>query len=817
MNATNTKKFSAKVITLAVQGAMLAMFATPLVAFGDDQPSPEVMALTKPTNSVDIGAENVSAGSDKFGEYNGLNKKGVYMNGDFSVRGGDAYDSFSGGEGTKRWDFNGTDIGTTSRNINGSVNDQGKWNLGFGFDQLRHQITDTFQTPLAGTMGGNNFTLPSNFGYINTGNVGAVSSSANGQFKPKGTQILAPSQLADFNTPNIYSDRENASLSAGYNFDRQWSVKFDFNQLLQSGAKLISAGTDGISTNGPFGAASKSAGEAPIMLMNPTNYKTDTFNLALNWSGDKGYASVSIFSSIFTDSNTSVSFPNPYASGGTLTNANANSQAFSAAGYPVDYLSTAPNNTFNQLNLNGGYSFTPATKLVMGFSYAQNNQDNTYMPGAVMQTGGLPQNNLSGSVLTTNTNMKLTNQTTKDLALSAGLKFNERDNNTMSSIYKWYDIGGNGAGQAESAVNTPMSNSKMQVELAGDYRIDRNNRVHLALEQENISRWCNSSLANSGQLLMTAGQIASQGVAPSSYANANSCAQVPNSSENKVVADYKLKASEDINLNAGYIYAKRISDLNSTYYNPMHAKNEGYNALGYVAFFDASRDEQVVKVGANWQANDKLSLGLNGRTTRDEYTESTLGVQNGHAESANMDATYNYSENNLVSAYVSWQERQRNLDNGVNSRGTVPTQVWGNNMTDNSTTAGLNGKQKKALGGKFGFSEDVTYSIDKSNYSTSPYLSGVSNSATCSLATSLVCGSTPDIKSDMLRINLAGSYEIDKASKVSLGYMFQRLISTDYYYNALQYGYTATSVMPSNQQAPGYTVTVISASYAYSF
>jgi len=812
---TNKELLNVSKLTLAVQGALIAMLAMPMVAFADDS---EVKTLTQPTNSIDIGAENVSAGSDKFGEYNGLNKKGVYVNGDFSIRGGDAYNSFSGGEGTKRWDLNGTDIGTTSRNFNGSVNDQGKWNLGFGFDQLRHQITDTFQTPLVGTMGGNNFTLPSNFGFINTGNAGSVASSANGQFLPKGTQILSPTQLADFNSPNVYSDRENASLTAGYNFDRQWSVKFEFNQLMQSGAKLISAGTDGTaaSLTGPSGSAFGK--EDPIMLMNPTNYKTDTFNLALNWAGDKGYASASLFSSIFTDSNNSVSFPHPFVSSATLlNNAQPNSQVASGGiAYPVDYLSTMPSNTFNQLNLNGGYSFTPSTKLVMGFSYGQNNQDNSYMPGAVMQTGGLPQNNLSGSVLTTNTNVKLTNQTTKDLALSASFKYNERDNNTMSSIYKWYDIGY----ATESAVNTPMSNSKMQVELAGDYRINQNNRVHLALEQENISRWCNSATANNGQALTAA--------APAGFTGtytANSCAQVPDSTENKFVADYKLKASDGVNLNAGYSFSKRISNLNSTFYDPLHANAQGYEKPGYVAFFDASRNEQVVKVGVNWQANDKMSLGLNGRATRDEYTESTLGVQNGHSESANMDASYNYSENSLVSVYVSWQERQRNLNNAYGNDQTV-NNVWSNNMTDNSTTAGLNGKQKKMLGGKFSFSEDVVYSIDKSNYSTAIPFNFSStrtgnttyvSSAYCGGVEYQLCGSTPDIKSDMLRINLAGSYQIDNASKVNLGYMFQRLISTDYYYNALQYGYTPSTVMPSNQQAPGYTVTVISASYAYSF
>ena len=62
-----------------------------------------------------------------------------------------------------RWKLNGANLGTTSRSLDGSVSDQGKWKLNLGYDELRHNITDTFQTPLQGNPGGNNFTLPARF------------------------------------------------------------------------------------------------------------------------------------------------------------------------------------------------------------------------------------------------------------------------------------------------------------------------------------------------------------------------------------------------------------------------------------------------------------------------------------------------------------------------------------------------------------------------------------------------------------------------------------------------------------------------------
>ena len=61
-------------------------------------------------------------------------------------------------------------------------------------------------------------------------------------------------------------------------------LKADFSRLDQSGAKLIGAAALGRgATTGTWRA------EAVAILMNPTNYKTDTFNLALDWVGDKGH------------------------------------------------------------------------------------------------------------------------------------------------------------------------------------------------------------------------------------------------------------------------------------------------------------------------------------------------------------------------------------------------------------------------------------------------------------------------------------------------------------------------------------------------
>jgi hypothetical protein len=116
------------------------------------------------------------------------------------------------------------------------------------------------------------------------------------------------------------------------------------------------------------------------------------------------------------------------------------------------------------------------------------------------------------------------------------------------------------------------------------------------------------------------------------------------------------------------------------------------------------------------------------------------------------------------------------------------------------------------MGGKLELVGDLSYAFDKSRYSTQvPYL------ATCGNAATLTCGDTPDIKSTLLTFKLTGTYQVDKKSRIALAYQYQKLKSDDFFYNSYQYGFTPNRVMPTNEQAPNYSVNVVAVSYIYNF
>ncbi len=766
---TMNKNFKLSVLAVAVAGALSA-----LPAQADDQ---EAAALKTPSNFLELGPIYNSADSAKYGEYTGLDRSGWYLGGNLGVRGGNAYSNNEGG-GTERWSIFGDDLGLTSRNLRATSSNQGSWSVGVVYDELRHYITDTYTTPYMGAMGNNVFTLPSNFGTASN------------------TTALNTTQLGAFHPLEISSTRANTTFNSNLIINSRWNVSFDYNHLDQSGAKLMG-----------FGAAALNGanGEVVSILPMPTNWQTDTINLALNWKGDKGHMTGSYFGSLFRNNYNQVTFET-FGGANTLQN-----------------MSTAPSNMFHQLNLSGGYAFSDRTKLAGNLSYGRNTQDTGFVVDPGMMVSPAPRSSLGGLVNNSHGDLKLTDQTTRKLKLTAGIKYDERDNQTSSNIYNFNAISGE-TGSIANYPNTPLSTRKYLVELAGDYALAQRQSVRVAYAYEDVSRWCNQYAVNAG------------------YPAGTNCVVATATKDNRLDATYKLKANDSLDFRLGYLYSDRNSNFDpnaiaafiGTKGNPVTATTlvPGLNAgdfPGFYPMFDASRTEQGPKANVNWQVSDRLSLALGGKYLEDNYYDSTYGVKNGKFWSLNLDANYLYRENGSVSAYFTRQSRERTMTNLQNGPTTTTTATatrisvpangsWNNTLTDDDTTFGLGAKQGGLMHGKLELTGDITYSLGNTNYGTQlNYATTTTTGLTCSDPSIMSCGSLPDIRNAMTQLKLGGAYQVDKNSKVALKYIYQHLNSNDYYFNGYQYGYTPTTLLPSNQQPGSYNVNTVAVTYVYNF
>ncbi len=804
-------------LTIALRTALatLAVVSVAPAAMADAA----LQQLIQPTNTISFGGMWVQHDSDLFGQYNGLENSGQTLLGDFSLRGGNGYGQQPG---ANTWFVQGKNLGTTSRSLSAGVADQGTWSLGLSFDQLRNYGGDSLDsnpgnilTPLVGAPGGNSFSLPSGFGYVSTND--------------NGTALITPgtAQAQFFHTDQLYVQRNTTKFNASHQLNKQWNITFNWTNIRESGSILASAISDALTGSPSTGATGYGdpAGQDLIGLPYPTQYKTNNFTLALNWQGEKGFFTGAYYGSMFHDDYNAVYFPNMYQCTGLPQVATcANTGAAANSTYPTDLQELPPSNTDNELQLSGGWNLNAKTQLVGGYTYGRNTQNTAYAyePAQIVAynafndpstttvpLGTLPATSLNGRVINQHANWSITNQTTRDLTLSAGMIYSKRDNQTASNLYSFQaPDGGNVNDDEFSVYNVAMSNSHLQTKAAADWRFMPGQRLHLALQNEKIERWCDSA--------PFMGMLVNIDKATGATSPATSCAAVPESKENSAKLDYFLTPGGSLSFRGGVKWANRKSTVNAAYYNPITdaaAANQGgeNDYAGWVAFFDASRRQVQGHFGVTWTPSSVFDVSLDGAFGNDQYPDSTLGMQNGHDATVDLQGDYQFSGNTMGTAYATWQMTD---SKSLNQSGRGYD--WTTGLKDQAVTVGASFSQKGLMADKLTLLADLSYSVDTNSASSNVVATG-GYSCASSRAT---CGSAPDIKTEITRLNLSGNYKFDKKSSVRVGYMVARWNVSDYLFANYQMGITPGNVLPwylPGGGNPSVTQNAVYAEYTYSF
>jgi len=276
------------------------------------------------------------------------------------------------------------------------------------------------------------------------------------------------------------------------------------------------------------------------------------------------------------------------------------------------------------------------------------------------------------------------------------------------------------------------------------------------------------------------------------------------------------------------------------------------------------RDRNKVRASTNWQVNDKLSLTTAVDYNQDKYTNSTIGLQKASSFALNLDSTFAFNDKVSAGAYYTYGTQ--NQDMSFNNFGTnawvaassqAPTggslntgvagsviggcydnviaksnnakidacNAWSTKIKDRNDTIGINLSTKGLFSSKLDLGGDVVYTWAN----TSQKFSGVQavntlftnanfgGSATTWTTAFVDMQDLPDVKTEVLTLKLNGKYTVDKHSAFRAGYMYQRMTSSNWFYETLQAGSTPTGVMPTNEKAPVYKVQSIGAAYIYSF
>jgi MtrB/PioB family decaheme-associated outer membrane protein len=682
--------FAVRASVTAVQAALVAVAAVAAAQAAESDDA--VRQLTQPTNKVEAGVGYVSQDSFKFGEYNGLFNKGFYGILNLDVRGGGTYDS----NDPTRWRITGNNLGLDTRDASVEYGQQGRFRINFGYDELRRNRSDTFQTPYLGA-GSDMLTLPSNWlkpivpqvsgTAINfrslsptTGlapaNVGGVVTPPAAAQQATVNNIIA-NDVPDFHNLDLDTKRTTYKGGFSYNIDPHWEFKVSAQHEKKDGLK-------------PMGAVTSQVSEYSTIFPDPIDQTTDQYNVSLTYTAANAFMQIAYYGSIFRNDISSI----------TWQDANDPTKAAT--------ISSAPSNDFHQFILTGGYNFSPTTKLVLNGSYARNTQNDAFVTNGQNNQFplGLPASSLNGLVVSTAFNAKLTAKPVKNLNVVAGYKYDERDNRTSVNTYFFQDANEARAVAASAFnaalglapntlgsniniyANRPYSKKVNQFDVDANYAVAKGQVIQAGYDYQQIDRKCDGSWIN--------------------------CADAPRTRENTLKAEWRANAVENVSSRLAYAYSERrvnydenaflalvpmanvVPSGGATISAYQYLVQTGLTGFGPVAGFPAvpltgnaaifspnnnilpqalygsrnnineevgmrrlnmaDRNRHKLRSSINWDATDRVSLQGSFDYNKDEYNDSVYGLKDAESWALNLEGGFAVSEDFGAHAFYTHED-----------------------------------------------------------------------------------------------------------------------------------------------------------------
>jgi len=373
------------------------------------------------SGTLDVGAGLVSDKSSKFGEYNGLNKKGGFFIGDGAVR--------SRGEDGAYWNLNASNLGLDSRSLDAEGGQQGKYKLLLKYDELPHFISDSAQTPFVGN-GGASLTLPAGF--------------------PAATTATMP-LAGTLQQVDLATQRNRLGVGASWIPLRDWEYAVNFRHETKEGTKR---------TAGAFFVNS-------AQLVEPVDYVTDQVDASASYTVGKWQAKLAYYGSSFRNNNDSLNWQNPF----TFL------PGFPGAG--AGQLALPPDNQFHQVLASAGYQFSDRTRASADIAFGRMTQNDNFLPFATAVAG--PGGSLNGRAATLDVGLKLSSAVTDRLRLNAAYTHNDRDNQTPQSLYQ---VVSTDMFPGTPRTNLPYSFKQDKLKLSADYKASASTKASVGVDHD---------------------------------------------------------------------------------------------------------------------------------------------------------------------------------------------------------------------------------------------------------------------------------------------------------------------------------------------
>jgi MtrB/PioB family decaheme-associated outer membrane protein len=826
--------FAVRVSVVAVRAA-LAAFAVVPAAYAEAE-SEAVKELTYPSSTVEGGVGYVNKASAKFGEYNGLQKDGAYFIGNFNLRGGADYDSDS----AWRWNVTGRDLGLRTRSLDVEAGTQGSFRVNYGYDELRRNYSDDYQTFYDGA-GTTTLKLPASFSAttaaqrgtatVPTGSTTPSSAYALSNWQniqsPYATPACATAALSGgvYGAPTTAACRGPGYLipAAMHDFDvgtQRYKHNLGVSVIVAPGWEVTASAThelkDGTKLTGvAFGGPARG-----VLVPEVINSTTDQVRVGLGFTSDKGYFNVGYYGSTYRNATDVWTVENPF-NGSLLNSAFANNAK----------LIGAPDNESHRFSLSGGYNFSPTTRVVVAANHQRMTQNESLVSG-LPSTWTIPTASANAKVINTSLTASLTSRAIKDWTLGAVYKYENRDN--QSPIYHFTVAGGDAAGAPSLFSTEPLNRKMQQVNLDAEYAFARRQAVKFGYEHQEIERTADGD--------------------ESPFA-------AEKTKENTLRLEYRNSASDKVTGRVSYAHSQRRHseyEDNELLPTPTVAPLPAADPLlpGFQQAYLADRDRDAIRSALNFQVTDAVTLQTGVDYNHDKYKGNEWGIRDTNSWIFKLDGSFAATETLAYNAFYTYEDRQSHLESLVIGRGSTATildaaahtdpcsgyfvaaghlpsdegtdscRAWSEKQSDRVHTFGFGAKATNLMSGKLDFGVDLAYSRARTpiDVTGGAYFGNGNTAKTTANPYNnifIAAQSFPDITNNMLDLRLNGVYKLNKAAAVRVNYLYRRLRSNDWQYDAYANSALGVLAVPAypgvGMTSPNYSVQAIGVTYIYTF
>ncbi len=682
----------------------------------------DITEYTSPDNrSVTLDLYSVSDVNPLYREYHGTNHSG--LNADVDV---DVTTRSEDGTWVK---VNAENLGQNTQEAGISYEKQGQWAVGIQYNQIPHYAPYEVSTAVIGA-GTTSVTQPTLVNADTTNHLG--------------DPAPALSNLT------LKTQRDITSLTASKTLAEGLQASLSFTHEKKEGLRMY--GVRGTSSTTTY------LYQAFDFTPEPIDQSHNQIEAKLSYATSKYQLAAGYYGSFFNNANRAL-----YVEGGGTGTA-----LYNATLGPI---SLPPDNSAQQIYLDGAISLTKDTRASLKMSYTKGKQDDTYINPLTGTATGAP-NSLDAKVEKKTIYGSVFSRLTKDVSLLAKWRYEDKNDNTP--IFLYYT----------NYPNNPSDGKRNDGTLELSYAMPKGYGLTAGVDYNDThnTEW-----------------------------------ELDKTKETTVRINLRKAMSETVNGNVLLSHAHRTGQG----WPVDHADDE------IVPTFLTDRNRDKLRGMVDWSPNEKLNLQVAYEGYFDDYKRHEYGLDSGKGQVLSLDGSYVINDIWKMNAWVStqWGTSKQygqgavctesagvtTCASGTTTFRTGELIQWDADLDSRSNQfgIGLTGKIKMVdVGANLLFAEDKNTQKYNDFPATTCLTAGCATTGTVS---SLI-GILPDTKYRQTSLNLFGVYPLNKTSKIRVDYTFDRRKMNDYTWEHWVYA-DGTQVFVDPKQ----TTHIVAVSFSHKF